>query len=69
MGVRDRDDPIYRHASLQFLPEDIQFLRQDWSVDQCLDFLDRWERAISRAMVRAGRDKVIEILDYEEYMP
>jgi len=69
MGVRDRGDPIYRHASLQFLPEDIQFLRPDWSEDQCLRFMDRWERVVSAAMVEAGRKKLIELLDYEEDMP
>lgn len=69
MGVRDRGDPIYRHASLQFLPEDIQFLRPAWSVDQCLDFLDRWERVISHAMAEAGWQKLKKLLAYEEDIP
>lgn len=65
MGVRDPkcDGSICRHARLQYLPADLRMLRPAWTDDECLDFIDKYERVISSAMVHGGWRAITEILN------
>lgn len=57
---RDKEQP--RLASVSWCAEDIQTLRPEWAVHQCLDFLVENDRHIQDAMVQAGWDAIESLL-------
>lgn len=56
------DGPDLRMASVSWSPGDIQSLRPDWPLAQCIDFLVENGRYIQDAMVQAGWDAIESLL-------
>lgn len=51
-----------RLASVSWCADDIQTMRPDWTVQQCLDFLVENGRYIQDAMVQSGWDAIASLL-------
>lgn len=58
--AREKVQP--RLASVSWCADDIQSVRPEWTVGQCLDFLVDNDRYIQDAMTRAGWDAIESLL-------
>lgn len=53
-------------AIVMWTAEDIQMLREDWTIEQCEDWLDSNESNIQDSLIEYGWELIEERLNYQE---
>lgn len=60
--VSNMADEEMVYASVRWLPEDVQALRPEWSLEQCAEWLDNNSRHIEDRLVELGWDVINDLL-------
>ena len=57
------------YAKVKWLPEDIQEILPEWTLDQCTEWLYNNQKYIAEGMVEAGWDIINALIDDDETIP
>lgn len=55
-----------KFATVSWVAEDVQSLRPQWTIEECIDFLERNEEYIEEASMQAGWMAMMSLLPAEQ---